>query len=178
MILKVLSVIAEYSEVLESILLNKNVNKEGCYMIRLCDNGEWKTLILDDYFPVCSRGILLFGRAARNQLWVPLIIKAYAKLRGSYAALCGNFPTSAFSTLTGLPCDSIDLKFDSVIRDSHEIDLVWAKLISAKESNYLMCCVCYKTYFGESVKRGLYTNHVYSLLNAVDLMGYRLLQLR
>ena len=48
-------------------------------------------------------------KAARRQLWVPLIEKAAAKLHGSYEALEGGTFMEAFSMLTGFPVQSIKL---------------------------------------------------------------------
>ena len=43
---------------------------------------------------------LAYLKAARRQLWVPLIEKAAAKLHGSYEALEGGTFMEAFSMLT------------------------------------------------------------------------------
>ena len=63
------------------------------YGLRLCVDGWNREVVVDDFFPCLpnSRGQLepCFLRVgAGKELWGPLIEKAYAKLRGGYAAIC------------------------------------------------------------------------------------------
>ncbi|CAL1166266.1 unnamed protein product, partial [Cladocopium goreaui] len=43
-----------------------------------------------------------------QQLWVPLLEKAYAKAHGSYQAISGGEIAEALLDLTGCPTESID----------------------------------------------------------------------
>ena len=52
--------------------------------MRLCHGGEWRIVTVDDVFPTNAIHCLAYLKAARRQLWVPLIEKAAAKLHGSY----------------------------------------------------------------------------------------------
>ena len=71
--------------------------------VRLCLAGAWHTVLIDDVFPVNGLSCLAYLKAARRQLWAPLIEKAAAKLHGSYEALAGGTFSEAFSLLTGCP---------------------------------------------------------------------------
>lgn len=123
-----LAVIAEQPELLRKIIITKDYCPEGCYQVRLCHNGEWKIVILDDMFPCDKNNCLLNTQAIRNQLWVPLIEKALAKLNGSYEALVAGQTVEGLSALTGYPCESIRLDDDKTL----DMDMIWARLLSMR----------------------------------------------
>jgi calpain-15 len=56
--LSALAVLCERPELIKEILITSEYSKEGCYLIRLCHNGEWKTVLVDDLFPCES--IIIF----------------------------------------------------------------------------------------------------------------------
>jgi calpain-15 len=123
--------ISEQPRLLQHILLTKTVNTEGVYLVRICHNGLWTTIIVDDTFPCTRHKHLVFTQAKRRQLYVPLIEKACAKVFGSYASLRSGHLVEGLQLLTGAPCDYISLK-----PSDHELDegLIWSKLLSACES--------------------------------------------
>ncbi len=125
-----LALITERPKMLEHILLTKTMNKEGVYLVRLCHNGLWKTVLVDDCFPCTQYKQLAFTQANRYQLYVPLIEKACAKLFGSYADLISGQMKEGLQLLTGAPCDCILLNSKD---NNHEKEMIWAKLLSACE---------------------------------------------
>jgi len=99
--------------------------------VRICHNGLWKTIIVDDYFPCTKHNHLVFTQAKRRQLYVPLIEKACAKVFGSYASLRSGNMLEGLQLLTGAPCDDINLRPQD---GTFNGDIVWARLLSACES--------------------------------------------
>lgn len=129
-----LALITERPRLLEHILLTKEVNKEGVYLVRICHNGIWQAIIVDDYFPCTAHNHLVFTQAKRRQLYIPLIEKACAKVFGSYANLRRGNMQEGLQLLTGAPCDYINLKS---INTPFENDLAWSRLISACQAKYV-----------------------------------------
>jgi calpain-15 len=122
-----LSLIAERPRLLQHILLTQHVNSEGAYLVRLCHNGIWKTIVVDDYFPCSGHNTLIFTKARRRQLFIPLIEKSCAKIFGSYSNLISGQMAEGLQLFTGAPCEYIFLNRPDEPVDS---DLVWAKLLS------------------------------------------------
>ncbi|CAF2630577.1 unnamed protein product [Rotaria sp. Silwood2] len=131
----VIPLISEQPRLLKHILLTKDYNKEGVYLVRICHNGLWKTIIVDDFFPCTKHNHLVFTQAKRRQLYVPLIEKACAKLFGSYAALQGGDMREGLQLLTGVPCEYIDL--DSS-KDTFDSNSIWTKLLTSCAAKLLI----------------------------------------
>jgi calpain-15 len=83
-----MAVVSERPDILEKLFLTKQYNHFGIYEMRLCIDGIWENVIVDDYFPCHKRNrSMVFGVGRKNQLWVSLLEKALAKIYGSYAVL-------------------------------------------------------------------------------------------
>lgn len=75
----------------------------GFYKVRICKNGEWVVVTVDDFFPCYVNGGPIFTFGEGNELWVMLLEKAYAKCHGTYNSLNGGDAEDALADLTGCP---------------------------------------------------------------------------
>uniref|UniRef100_A0A914HVM4 Calpain-D n=1 Tax=Globodera rostochiensis TaxID=31243 RepID=A0A914HVM4_GLORO len=171
-LLSALAVISERPDILEKLFITKEYTHHGVYEVRLCIDGIWQHILVDDFFPCQKRSRqMVFAVGRKNQLWVSLIEKALAKTYGNYAILKAGRTVEGLSTLTGSPTLSIDLEYVDLDRDSRNaaLDIAWAKLISAREARFLMGCSCGagKRTVDEAEYRqvGLMSQHAYSLLD-------------
>ncbi len=131
------ALLAERPALVERLFLTKEVNAMGVYKVRLCKNGEWVTVTVDDYFPCYPDGEPLFARCHGNELWVMLLEKAYAKLHGNYHLLRGGYANEALIDLTGCPCVSYNLE-DEYVQHFVDNGQFWELLKYFNDEGYLL----------------------------------------
>eukprot|EP00118_Oscarella_pearsei_P014950 m.131375 g.131375 ORF g.131375 m.131375 type:complete len:567 (+) comp38042_c0_seq23:4956-6656(+) len=103
-------------------------NLGGKYCIKLFWMGVWRKVFIDDYLPFDSEGNLLLPVSRPNELWLPLLTKAFFKVAAldfdSDLNCMTEFGDCSFvHVLTGWVCEPIP------IRSGHK-DPMW-KLIKA-----------------------------------------------
>ena len=66
-----LACIAERPALVERLFITKHYNEEGIYKVKLCKNGEWVIVTVDDYFPCQPMGKPLFSQCrSHDSLWI------------------------------------------------------------------------------------------------------------
>ncbi|CAE7760645.1 Capn15 [Symbiodinium pilosum] len=168
-----LAVVAERPDLILRLFGGETArNSVGCYQVNLFLDGEWRAVNIDDRLPCTDQqrrpdgSGLAFSRADGQQLWTPLLEKAYAKAHGSYRAISGGEIAEALLDLTGCPTESID--FDEPGFDPQEL---WERLVDFKAKSFPMGCATAGN--PELREVGLCGNHAYSILDVRELYDQR-----
>jgi len=133
--------------------------------------GEKIITQIDDLIP-CIDNLPLFSCSNGNDIWVMLIEKAYAKVVGSYADIEGGIPFLALSDLTGMPVKRILLK------DINE-DKIFNKIHSYDTKKYVMVSSIPDFPDIDLMEEvGLIEGHAYSVIDAYEINGKKLLKIR
>jgi calpain-15 len=104
--LSVLSILAEHPLRIKNLFKSQYRNDQGIYGVKLLNKGEYKEIVVDDYFP-CLGGEPAFSKANGRELWVLLLEKAWAKKFGSYERIEAGFAENVMHDLTGAPAFSV-----------------------------------------------------------------------
>ncbi|KAF0710814.1 hypothetical protein AaE_012370 [Aphanomyces astaci] len=187
-----ISVLATRMQLLIQVFWREDQYKQhGMFVCRFMKDFMWHYVVLDDRIPVFGytnnrAGKPFFARCSDpNELWVPLIEKAYAKLHGSYEALIGGYIDVALSDLTGLCSEQIILKPDypgygddpfAPKPGEQAGDGFWKRLLTYKRNGTLMGCSIQPDPKGNknivaegSAGQGLYYKHAYGLVDVGEI---------
>ncbi|CAB0005007.1 unnamed protein product, partial [Nesidiocoris tenuis] len=98
---------------------NFDADYGGMFKVKFYSSGNWQEIIIDDRLPChsCDQSeIRPYFATIETGFWLPLIIKAYAKLHGSYEKLIGGIMSEAYAEFTAgiteiFPLNSLRPKF-------------------------------------------------------------------
>ena len=102
---------------------------------------------------------LAYSKGLLNQLWVPLLEKAYAKSHGSYQAISGGHVAEAFLDLTGAPT----LVFRWLDTPKFDFCDFWYQLLRFRKQRLPMGCGT------DQSQVGIIGMHAYSILDVVEV---------
>ena len=172
--------VAENPALIKRIFITQEYNEQGIYQLRICKNGEWVKVTVDDYIPCYLHGGPMFCRATGDELWVLLLEKAYAKLHGNYVQLRAGFVSHGMADLTGCPTQNYRFPKD---RDEGYADDLWEKLDNADAKGWIMCAGTpgvdrFTEGGGPDKSHGIVPGHAYSVIAAKEREGIKLLNIR
>lgn len=103
----------------------------GAYRVSFNKNGLWRSILVDDYFPVVA-GVPTFAHSSDPcELWPAILEKAFAKMHGSYAMVQSGDPMHALTDMTGFPAMRIDEMFaEATVNSGRDLQpkmLSWQK---------------------------------------------------
>lgn len=122
-----------------------DTNYSGIFHFRFWMNGEWVDVVIDDRLPVNNQNELLFCKNAidKNEMYAPLLEKAYAKFKICYEFLNSQSLTDIMLDFTGAVNEQYNL---TRCLPTQESDLyiyprsLWEVLVKYSTFNSLFSC--------------------------------------
>ncbi len=169
-----LAVLAQSPKLLARCFVPGDHAKRGIVAVRIWCWNEWRTVLTDDRLPLVNGRLLCGGVADEAQLTFALLLKAYAKHHGSYAALRKGRVAEFLTDLTGGVSQKLEL--------GGEESRAWAELSALKAAGALLSCqqaALASRGAAEPSAEGIRPRSTYVILSQVVLSsGERLLCLR
>jgi hypothetical protein len=104
---------------------------KGMFCLRFFKDTQWRYVVIDDRLPIQNGYELIFAKCTNSQeLWVPLIEKAYAKLFGCYEVLRGGNVDDGLVDMTGFACEKLTIH-DSKGSFNVDKDWLWSVLMES-----------------------------------------------
>jgi len=167
-----LAVVATRIDLIKEICVSDHSEHSGFVQFRFYKNGKWTVVTIDDRIPCIGNTAQIWGSSCKdkNEMWVPLIEKAYAKLHGTYQRLSGGWTADGFVDLTGGISERLEFHEDKSIN-------LWSIMNNCMKEQWLMGCSAAGGTEQDS-GMGILTGHAYSILQARVYEGEKLVQIR
>ena len=146
------------------IFKTKIMNPDGYYELILNIDGKPQIVIVDDFLPVDkSTKKLIYAQSKKNEIWISLLEKAWAKVNGSYANIIGGYPSEALEFLTGFSSLSYDTENkDSADLNEYKVEIVNNLQLADKKTSIISCSTTSKT---DASGVGLIKGYTYNMLD-------------
>ncbi|CAD8127631.1 unnamed protein product [Paramecium sonneborni] len=155
-------------DLLLETFVTRTFNPNGLYGVKLCIDGEWKVIGMDDYIPTWYDQAA-FTRGKDEEIWVMVIEKAWAKVFGSYENIEAGYPTEVLRTLTGAATKTLFTKEDKFMEE----------LQTCIQNRCIMVCSTKNENKQQYKQMGLISGHAYTVLKIKDLnANTKLIKLR
>ena len=106
-----ISILASIPNLIENIFESKEINENGYYTLYVYINNDFQKIIIDDKLPVVKdTPTLRFSKPDKDEIWLPLLEKAFAKAHGGYGSLITSDVAEVIQFFTGVPVEKFNIK--------------------------------------------------------------------
>jgi hypothetical protein len=148
-------------------------HKRGIYCIRFFKDFKWRYVVIDEYFPVRESELVFASCTNGEEIWVPIVEKAYSKLVGCYQATTSGNVDDGLVDMTGYACDKLKFSEKDYTERKEEI---WDFFVENFKNMSLMGCSVTadagsieSEFYINDEKSGIVKGHAYSLANILEL---------
>ena len=156
--------LCEFPSLIKKMFRQEKKNENGFYEITLFIDGKRQIVIVDDYLPAFKINKRpCYAQSNKQEIWVMLLEKAWAKVNGGYANIISGLPCEAMEALTGVGSLIYDLEnLEGEDVEEYKYEIV-KNVQLADQNNCLITC---STTADSNIQRvGLVEGHAYSLIS-------------
>ena len=146
----------------------QELNQAGIYCVRFCRDGEWRYVVVDDRLPlnpkVTWKKKLLFAKSGKNNFWVPIVEKAWAKLNGSYCKTSSGHAGHAIFEYSHSLKLNVNIKLESMREDAVAREELFDKLKGYLADGSMLCASSASGSDTTKNKNNIVQGHAFSVL--------------
>ena len=167
--LSVLGSLCKCPRIIEKLFFIKEKTKEHLYGVYFNIHGQWKLVLIDDFFPISDEKNnikFVFSHCKNKEIWVNLLEKAWAKVNGCYAQIGGKFtPYEIYDILTEAYTEVVNLNINKK-NDSKEN--IWKKIVEAYSNDFIIIAVTNKNSSVQEIGLMPGNTYILSTLNEIN----------
>lgn len=144
----------------------------GIFHFRFWRFGDWVDVVIDDFLPTINGELVYAHSHSKNEFWMALLEKAYAKIHGNYEALDGGNLSDALVDFTSGFAETIDLEKGGYRTDDDKRNELFQYMKKEFQTHSLMCAAITVTSADEMEARtevGLVKGHAYGITNVKNV---------
>ena len=167
--LSVLGSLCKCPRIIEKLFFIKEKTKEHLYGVYFNIHGQWKLVLIDDFFPISdekNHKKFVFSHCKNKEIWVNLLEKAWAKVNGCYAQIGGKFsPYEIYDILTEAYTEVINLNIN---KKSNLKENIWKKMVEAYSNEFIIIAVTNKNSSVQEIGLMPGNTYIISTLNEIN----------
>ena len=184
--LTIVSGLTKFPSLIYQLFNYLSVTENCFYELYLNINNKISKIYLDDYFPYNIRkNKLVFCKSFNNEIWLMLLEKAWAKIKGSYYNMDNGSPFDVLKSLLLSSNSKEDFSYDfHSLNDDNKKNKIWDIMVNNvnKNDNSFMICLSKGNLKNKkklnNLNYSIVENHFYNIINVFEEEGKKFLLIR
>ena len=169
--LSIISCLTKYPSLIYQLFNSLTISQNGYYEIKVKLDKKLTIISLDDFFPYNLRkNMPLFCKPFKNEIWVMILEKALAKIKGSYLNIDNGSPYDILDLFLLNSDIKKDILYKSYILNNDNRYQIWENIFNKLEynKNSIMICLSKDKLSNKKKLNNFYysiiENHYYNLI--------------
>jgi calpain-15 len=178
-----LAAMTELPQLILQLFKSLTVPENGCFEIAVRLQGQWKIVLVNDYFPCHFKTRKpLFAKPRDCEIWVMILEKVWAKINGGYINTIGGSSSDVLNSFTSFPMSTLHHhKFLKSLNEK-SLDILWDHINNSELEGYIMTCDSKEISEEDSSSTGIIPGHAFTISTTregyINTTRVRLLNIR